>query len=84
MLNLRKKGIKAGLLKPLTIWPFPDIDILKYAGKVKGFLVPELSLGQTVREVSRAVNGKCRVEHIYRVDSEPVSPAQIEKAVEAM
>ena len=72
MLNLRKKGIKAGLLKPLTIWPFPDIDILKYAGKVKWFLVPELSLGQTVREVSRAGNGKCRVEHIYRVDSEPV------------
>lgn len=84
VLNLRKKGIKAGLLKPLTIWPFPDKDIVKYADKVKGILVPELSLGQTVREVSRAAGGKCKVEHIYRVDSEPISPAQIEKAVEAM
>ena len=46
--------------------------------------MPELSLGQTVREVRRAVNGKCKVEHIYRVDSEPISPALIEKAVEAM
>ncbi len=84
VLNLRKKGIKVGLLKPLTIWPFPDKDILKYACKIKGFIVPELSLGQTVREVNRAVSGKCQVKHVYRVDSEPISPAQIEKAVEEM
>lgn len=82
VLNLRKKGIKAGLLKALTIWPFPDKDIQKYADKVKGIVVPELSLGQTVREVERAVGGKCPVSIVYRVDSESISPALIEKAVE--
>lgn len=84
VLNLRKKGIKAGLLKALTIWPFPDKDIAKYAGKIKGMVVPELSLGQTVREVERAVKGKCPVVHVCRVDSESISPVQIERAVEEL
>ena len=82
VLNLRKKGIKAGLLKPLTIWPFPDREIAEYASKVKDITVVELSVGQSVREVSRAAGGRCNIKHIYKVDSEPISPVDIEKAVE--
>ena len=82
VLNLRKRGVKAGLLKPLTIWPFPDREIAEYAGKVKEITVVELSTGQSVREVSRAAGGKCNIKHVYRVDSEPISPQDIEKVVE--
>ncbi len=82
VLLLREKGVKVGLLKPLTIWPFPDKEIQMYASKVKSFTVVELSLGQTVREVSRAVAGDCPVKHVCRVDSEPISPNQIAKIVE--
>lgn len=84
VLNLRAKGIKVGLLKPLTIWPFPDRDILQYASKVKGIVVPELSLGQTVREVERAVQGKCAIKHISKVNSDSIAPYEIEKVVEAL
>ena len=82
VLNLRKKGVKAGLLKPLTIWPFPDREIAEYASKVKDITVVELSVGQSVREVSRAAGGRCNIKHIYKVDSKPISPVDIEKAVE--
>lgn len=84
VLNLRKKGIKAGLLKPLTIWPFPDKDILKYASNIKGMVAAELSLGQAVREVERVVQGKCPVKHVYKVNSEPIAPCDIEKVVETL
>lgn len=82
VLNLRARGIKAGLLKPLTIWPFPDREIDMYASKVKDITVVEFSVGQSVREVSRAAGGKCRIKHVYRVDSEPIAPSDIEKVVE--
>lgn len=78
VLALRSKGVKAGLLKALTIWPFPDKHIQKYASKgIKGILVPELNLGQAVREVQRAAEGKCVVKGLFRVDSEGIEPAQI-------
>ena len=53
-----------------------------YASKVKDITVVEISVGQSVREVSRAAGGKCRIKHVYRVDSEPIAPSDIEKVVE--
>lgn len=81
VINLRKKGIKAGLLKALTIWPFPEKHILKILERpIKGIIVPELSLGQIIGEVERVVKGKCRVTGVQRVDSEAIYPSQIEDA----
>ncbi|MEK7773807.1 MAG: 2-oxoacid:acceptor oxidoreductase subunit alpha, partial [Deltaproteobacteria bacterium] len=72
----RKAGIKAGLLRPLTIWPFPDRAVTELAGKVKCIIVPELNLGQMVNEVDRC-SKKAGVVGIHRVDGEPITPAQI-------
>ncbi|MFQ5737047.1 MAG: 2-oxoacid:acceptor oxidoreductase subunit alpha [Thermodesulfobacteriota bacterium] len=72
----RKAGIKAGLLRPLTIWPFPDKAIRALSEKVKAIVVPELNLGQMVHEVERC-SKKAAVEGIHRVDGEPITPAEI-------
>ena len=53
-----KEGIKVGLIRPITLWPFPDQAFKKYADKVKAFLSVELSAGQMVEDVRLAVNGK--------------------------
>jgi 2-oxoglutarate ferredoxin oxidoreductase subunit alpha len=73
----REEGIKAGLFRPLTIWPFPEEAVSAFASRVKGIVVPELSLGQIIYEVDRCAKGRCKVEGIYRVDGDPITPAQI-------
>ena len=73
----RAEGIKAGLFRPLTIWPFPEEEVSAIASRVKSIVVPELSLGQIIFEVERCAKGRCRVEGIYRVDGDPITPAQI-------
>ena len=73
----RAEGIKAGLFRPLTIWPFPEEEVAAIASRVKGIVVPELSLGQIIFEVERCAKGRTRVEGIYRVDGDPITPAQI-------
>lgn len=49
----REKGIRAGLLRPITLWPFPGERVQKLAERVRAFVVPELNLGQISREVER-------------------------------
>jgi len=75
--SARAEGIKAGLFRPLTIWPFPEEEVSAIASRVKSIVVPELSLGQIIFEVERCAKGRCRVEGIYRVDGDPITPAQI-------
>jgi 2-oxoglutarate ferredoxin oxidoreductase subunit alpha len=57
----REQGIKAGKFRIISAWPFPEGHIADLAGRVKAFVVPELNLGQMVREVERAANGRARV-----------------------
>ncbi|MGB3097610.1 MAG: 2-oxoacid:acceptor oxidoreductase subunit alpha [Candidatus Deferrimicrobiaceae bacterium] len=73
----RAEGIKAGLFRPLTIWPFPAEEVAELASRVKAIIVPELSLGQIVLEVERCAKGRCEVEGIFRVDGDPITPDQI-------
>jgi len=73
----RAEGIRAGLFRPLTIWPFPEEEMAALAARVKAIVVVELSLGQIVYEVDRCARGRCRVEGIFRVDGDPVTPGQI-------
>jgi len=73
----RAAGIKAGLFRPLTMWPFPEEQVAALASRVRTIVVPELSLGQIIFEVERCAKGKCRVEGIYRVDGDPITPTQI-------
>ncbi len=76
----REEGIKAGLLRPLTIWPFPDKAITELSKRVKAIIVPEMNLGQMTLEVERC-SKKADVVGIHRVDGEPITPAQILDAI---
>jgi len=75
--ELRKEGIKVGLFRPITLWPFPEKRIAALGKQVKAIIVPELNLGQMNLEVERVVKGACPVISIGRVDGEPINPGQI-------
>jgi 2-oxoglutarate ferredoxin oxidoreductase subunit alpha len=77
----REKGIKAGLLRPLTLWPFPEKTLREVAKKVKAIIVPEMNLGQMIYEVERCAGG-VEVSGINRVDGEPINPGQILEVIE--
>jgi 2-oxoglutarate ferredoxin oxidoreductase subunit alpha len=57
----RQKGVRVGKLRLINVWPFPDKTIRALAGRVKALVVPELNLGQIVREVERAAAGRAPV-----------------------
>lgn len=63
----RAQGIPAGLIRPVTLWPFPSDFIGKAADKVKCFLTVELNMGQMVEDVKLAVNGRVPVYHYGRL-----------------
>lgn len=54
----RSEGVKLGMIRPITVWPFPSEAFRRAADKVKGFLTVEMSLGQYIEDVRLAVNGK--------------------------
>ena len=64
--DLRKAGVKAGLIRPITLWPFPAEAINKAAARAKAFLTVEMSCGQMVEDVRLAVNGQAPVEFFGR------------------
>ncbi len=82
--NARKKGIKIGLVRLITIWPFADKAIKKIAEKVKGILVAELNYGQLVGEVERVVAGKCPVELCAKYDMTIFEPFEIEAGIDEL
>lgn len=73
----QEEGLKVGLLKLLTIWPFCFEEVNRLAQKVDLIIVPEMNLGQMVLEVERASQGKCRVVPYGRVDGELINPIEI-------
>ena len=82
--NARKKGIKVGMVRLITIWPFADKAIKKIAEKVKGILVADLNYGQLVGEVERVVAGKCPVELCAKYDMTIFEPAEIEAGIDEL
>ncbi len=63
----RAKGLKAGLLRPITVWPFPSARIAELAARVRGILVVEMNAGQMVEDVRLAVEGRCPVRFYGRM-----------------
>ena len=76
-----QKGLKVGLLRPITLWPFPTKRIAQLARQVKGILVPELNAGQMVDDVRLAVDNHVPVEHYGRMGGVVYSPDEILKAL---
>jgi len=60
----RARGVRAGMLRMRTLWPFPEEAIAALAGRVKAFVVPEINMGQMALEVQRAAAGRAPVKHI--------------------
>lgn len=77
----RAEGIKVGLFRPITLWPFPTNEIATAAAKVKGILVAEINAGQMVDDVRLAVNGKVPVEHYGRLGGIVPEPEEMVKVL---
>jgi 2-oxoglutarate ferredoxin oxidoreductase subunit alpha len=75
--DARKLGIKAGLLRAITLWPFPDHKIRQLAQQVKCFIVPEVNLGQMILEVERAAHKDMPILGVNRVGGVPIAPYEI-------
>lgn len=84
MRKLREAGVKVGLIRPITLWPFPNAPIQKAAEHAKAFLTVEMSMGQMVDDVRLAVNGKKPVEFYGRTGGIVPTVREIVEQVEAM
>jgi 2-oxoglutarate ferredoxin oxidoreductase subunit alpha len=82
--QLRAQGLAVGWLDLKTLWPFSDKLIRSCTEHAQYVLVPELNLGQLVREVERAVRGRVAVEHLGRVDGYLITPQEICQRVQAL
>jgi 2-oxoglutarate ferredoxin oxidoreductase subunit alpha len=76
----RTMGIKAGLLRLVTLWPFPEEEVAKLAEQVKAIVVPEMNCGQIVREVERAAK-ETPVTFLSKLGEEPHKPGEILDAI---
>jgi 2-oxoglutarate ferredoxin oxidoreductase subunit alpha len=89
VLMARKSGKRVGLIRPLTIWPFPDDAIRKYLRNVKNIFVPELNQGQLIKEVKRVMGGVWNYESrksrqiipIQKYNGELITPTEIVNAM---
>jgi len=77
----REEGIKVGLFRPITLWPFPEEQIRKAAEGKKGILVAEINAGQMVEDVRLAVNGAVPVAHFGRLGGIVPEPDEIVNAL---
>lgn len=73
----REKGIKAGLLKLNTVWPFPESQIRELSHRVRGFLTVEINLGQIHLEVARCAGGRAEVFHVGHAGGSVITPETI-------
>ena len=77
----RTEGIKVGLFRPITLWPFPTKEIKAMAEGKKGVLVAEINAGQMVDDVRLAINGTVKVEHFGRLGGIVPEPDEIVEAL---
>lgn len=78
--TLRGEGIKVGLLRPVTLWPFPEDAVREAAAVARRVLVPEMNLGQMALEIERLA-GAGKTVRLNRIDGEPISPAEIAQRI---
>jgi 2-oxoglutarate ferredoxin oxidoreductase subunit alpha len=82
--DLAKEGIKIGLIRPITLWPFPFEAFDKINADAKGLLTIEMSMGQMIDDVKIASNGRWPVEFIGKAGGLVPSPANVSEAVKRM
>jgi len=80
----RAKGIKVGMIRPITLWPFPEKVLKAAAEKCKSFLTVELNMGQMIKDVKLAIDCKKPVDLCYRTGGMIPSPEEVLAAIEKM
>ena len=83
-MTARRSGIKAGLFRPITLWPFPEAQFLEVASNVRSIIVPEMNAGQLNLEIERLCGGADRVSGINRIDGEPIEPREVLDKIEEL
>ena len=73
----RERGVKAGLIQLITLWPFPRQAVEPVLRRARVALVPELNMGQMSREIKRISQGATRIETLNRVDGNLITPGEI-------
>lgn len=81
--HLRAAGIKAGLFRPITIWPSPAKRIKYWTDKIQKVLIVELNIGQYRDEIQRA-SGRLDIEGLFKVNGRPISPYEIVEKAKGM
>ena len=79
----RAHGVRLGLFRPITLWPFPETALREATKKARAVLVPEMNAGQLSLEVERILGGK-RVDAVHRFNGEPIAPAEIAERAETL
>ncbi len=77
----REEGMKVGLFRPITLWPFPEKELAAMAEGKKGILVVEINAGQMIEDVRLTINGERRVEHFGRLGGVVPEPVEIINAL---
>lgn len=77
METARRQGLRVGLFRPITLWPFPTQEVAAMAGRVKGILTVEINAGQMVFDVRAAVDGRVPVHHYGRLGGIVPDPDEI-------
>jgi 2-oxoglutarate ferredoxin oxidoreductase subunit alpha len=77
----RAEGIRVGLLRPITVWPFPSKEVAALAKGKKGVLVAEINAGMMVEDVRLAINGEVPVEQFGRLGGIVPEPEEIVEAL---
>ncbi|MFC1904179.1 3-methyl-2-oxobutanoate dehydrogenase subunit VorB [Chloroflexota bacterium] len=79
--NARAEGLKVGLLRPITLWPFPNEQVKELAERVRHFLVFELNMGQMVEDVQLALEGRAEVTFYGRTGGVIPTPNEVFRVV---
>lgn len=82
--HAREKGVKVGLFRPITLWPFPSKPLYERSKKLKGILVVELNSGQMIEDVNLAVKCSLPVEHFGRLGGIVPDPDEVVEALEKL
>ena len=84
IVEARQQGIKAGMIRPITLWPFPDKPLRAAADKVKGCVCVELNMGQMKQDVELAIRCKKPVSLCRRVGGMIPTPDEVLASIQTM
>jgi 2-oxoglutarate ferredoxin oxidoreductase subunit alpha len=79
----RQQGLRIGLLRLITVWPFPEEQVRNLAKRVRAFVVPEINMGQIVREVERCAGGRAAVFSVNRPGGDVLDSDEVLRVIMA-